>query len=80
MKLFGRFWNNGTISAQERKVIAAMNTEKPGTEKMEVTETKLDPSQVPLYLFHSGKNRRVYEYMGVHKATRNGKKCMVARV
>lgn len=35
---------------------------------------------VPLYLFHSGKNRRAYEYMGVHKTLRDGKECMVARV
>ena len=38
------------------------------------------PENIPLYLFRSGKNRRSYEYMGVHKATRDGKPCMVARV
>ena len=38
------------------------------------------PENMPLYLFRSGKNRRSYEYMGVHKATRDGKPCMVARV
>ena len=34
----------------------------------------------PLYLFRSGKNRRSYEYLGLHKTTHLGKECMVARV
>ena len=34
----------------------------------------------PLYLFRRGENRRSYEYMGLHKAVRDGKECMVARV
>ena len=38
------------------------------------------PDNPPLYLFRSGKNRRSYEYLGLHKATRQGKECMVARV
>ena len=38
------------------------------------------PDNPPLYLFRSGKNRRSYEYLGLHKATRQGKACMVARV
>ena len=35
---------------------------------------------LPLYLFRGGKNRRAYEYMGLHKTVKNGKPCMVARV
>ena len=38
------------------------------------------PDNPPLYLFRSGKNRRSYEYLGLHKTTRQGKACMVARV
>ena len=38
------------------------------------------PENVPLYLFRSGKNRRAYEYMGLHKTVKDGKACMVARV
>ncbi len=38
------------------------------------------PGNLPLYLFRAGKSRRAYEYLGVHKATHKGKKCMVARV
>lgn len=38
------------------------------------------PDNPPLYLFRSGKNRRSYEYLGLHKTTRQGKECMVARV
>ena len=38
------------------------------------------PDNPPLYLFRSGKNRRSYEYLGLHKAPRQGKACMVARV
>ncbi len=58
-----------------------MNTELTGEKKVPAgIKAKDDPAEVPLFLFHSGKNRRLYEYMGVHKATRKGKKCMVARV
>ena len=46
--------------------------------KAETPET--EENNLPLYLFRSGGSRRAYEYMGVHKATKNGKKCMVARV
>ena len=35
---------------------------------------------VPLYLFRSGKNRRAYEYLGLHKTVEGGKERMVARV
>ena len=38
------------------------------------------PDNPPLYLFCSGKNRRSYEYLGLHKTTHQGKACMVARV
>lgn len=38
------------------------------------------PDNPPLYLFRSGKNRRSYEYLGLHKTTHQGKACMVARV
>ena len=38
------------------------------------------PDNPPLYLFRSGKNRRSYEYLGLHKTTHLGKACMVARV
>ncbi len=38
------------------------------------------PDNPPLYLFRSGKNRRSYEYLGLHKTTHQGKECMVARV
>ena len=38
------------------------------------------PENLPLYLFHNGTNRRAYEYLGLHRATRDGKECMVARV
>ena len=38
------------------------------------------PDNPPLYLFRSGKNRRSYEYLGLHKTTCQGRECMVARV
>ena len=38
------------------------------------------PDNPPLYLFRSGKNRRSYEYLGLHKTTYKGRECMVARV
>ena len=41
---------------------------------------KKKEDNLPLYLFCSGKNRRAYEYMGLHKAVKDGKPCMVARV
>ena len=44
------------------------------------TKGEKKPENIPLYLFRSGKNRRAYEYMGLHRTTRNGKECMVARV
>jgi 1,4-alpha-glucan branching enzyme len=34
----------------------------------------------PLHVFHEGKNRRAYEFMGLHKVIKNGKECMVFRV
>ena len=38
------------------------------------------PDNPPLDLFRSGKNRRSYEYLGLHKTTYKGRECMVARV
>ncbi len=43
-------------------------------------KNRQEEENVPLYLFCSGKNRRAYEYMGLHKAVKDGKPCMVARV
>ncbi|MEY8311040.1 1,4-alpha-glucan branching protein GlgB [Oscillospiraceae bacterium 42-9] len=58
-----------------------MNTEKTGIESTAKAGAKApSPGEIPLDLFHRGKNRRVYEYLGVHKAVRGGKPCMVARV
>ncbi len=58
-----------------------MNTEKTGMESTAKAGAKApSPGEIPLDLFHRGKNRRVYEYLGVHKAVRGGKPCMVARV
>ncbi len=58
-----------------------MNTEKTGMESAAKAGAKApNPGEIPLDLFHRGKNRRVYEYLGVHKAVRGGKPCMVARV
>lgn len=37
-------------------------------------------SNLPLYLFHQGTNSKAYEFMGVHKTVKDGKKCMVCRV
>ncbi len=44
------------------------------------TPSGSQPDNPPLYLFRSGKNRRSYEYLGLHKTTHQGKACMVARV
>ena len=44
------------------------------------TGASRQPDNPPLYLFRSGKNRRSYEYLGLHKTTHLGKECMVARV
>ena len=53
-----------------------MDTEKKAGKKTAAgTESNL-----PLYLFRNGKNRRAYEYMGVHRTKKNGRECMVARV
>ncbi len=41
---------------------------------------KIQEENLPLYLFRGGKNRRAYEYMGLHKSVKDGKPCMVARV
>ncbi|MCI9256903.1 1,4-alpha-glucan branching protein GlgB [Acutalibacter sp.] len=58
-----------------------MNTEKTGIESTAKAGAKApSPGEIPLDLFHRGKNRRVYEYLGLHKAVRGGKPCMVARV
>jgi len=35
---------------------------------------------LPLYLFHQGTNSKAYEFMGIHKTVKDGKKCMVCRV
>ena len=69
-------------SVRER-IVVTLNMETTGAESGKATALPVaqpDPAEVPLFLFHSGKNRRLYEYLGVHKAVRNGKKCMVARV
>ena len=52
------------------------------TQKKDLPENRVkkEEGNIPLYLFRSGKNRRAYEYMGLHKAVRDGKECMVARV
>ena len=44
----------------------------------ELPEAKQE--NLPLYLFRGGKSRRAYEYLGLHKTSRNGRECMVARV
>ena len=44
-------------------------------------EIKKPEGCVPLYLFHQGTNYKAYEYMGVHKETReDGTEGMVCRV
>ena len=48
--------------------------------KLSKASAEKKPENVPLYLFRSGKNRRAYEYMGLHKTVKDGKECMVARV
>lgn len=50
-----------------------------GSETKLSTQQKQPEGNVPLYLFRGGKNRRAYEYMGLHKTERGGKPCMVAR-
>ncbi len=34
----------------------------------------------PLHVFHEGRNRKAYEYLGLHKTVHNGKDAMVIRV
>ena len=36
------------------------------------TGASRQPDNPPLYLFRSGKNRRSYEYLGLHKTTHLG--------
>ena len=45
----------------------------------EIKQAEVQEGNVPLYLFRSGKNRRTYEYLGLHQTERDGKPCMVAR-
>ena len=66
----------------EKGLWSHMNMEKTSAEKANPAgvPAKQDAAEIPLFLFHSGKNRRLYEYLGVHRAVKNGKRCMVARV
>lgn len=43
-------------------------------------DSEVQQGNVSLYLFRGGKNRRAYEYMGLHKTKLDGKPCMTARV
>ncbi len=43
-------------------------------------QKKSESDNLPLYLFHQGTNYKAYEFLGVHKAIRNGKPCMSCRV
>ncbi|MGX8700222.1 1,4-alpha-glucan branching protein GlgB [Caproiciproducens sp.] len=43
-------------------------------------ETASNNGNLPLYLFHQGTNIKAYEFLGVHKAEKDGKEGMVCRV
>ncbi len=58
------------------------NAEKRDAENMEkaLESRPGENNNLPLYLFRSGKSRRAYEYLGLHKEKIGGKTVMVARV
>ena len=43
-------------------------------------ETKGNLTDFPLYLYHHGKNDRIYELFGAHKAVRDGEAGYIFRV
>lgn len=51
-----------------------------GREQGRKSRGQPEGTEIPRYLFQKGENRRAYEYMGMHKTTRDGKACAVARV
>lgn len=53
-----------------------------GMSVMDDIETKIISEEIkfPLYIFHEGKNRDAYDFLGLHKTTKNGRECMVFRV
>ncbi len=48
--------------------------------KVKTNKTKLNKSNLPLYLFHQGTNYNAYEYLGAHFAKENGIEGVIFRV